>query len=213
MFSEPTRGASGLWAVDWASNFVHWLAWRQWLHEVLEKQNFPQRLTVTLAWPPTTGEGAIGYASWLREIRESVARDKIRGAALKAVPDIVPPWQEWPGHLARDVAQAETQRRHDWDGLFDHAPIYSWSPRMGFRWYPPMVVGVPEVPTLKAKTRYIPRYAPGVDRDETVQDVQAKYPGGPSDALREHVDRTRPKPTPQDARAMQEKLAERMGAG
>lgn len=46
---------------------------------------------------------------------------------------------------------------------------------------------------------------------EVVAEIRASRPESISDALRQSLERLKPKPTPQDARAMQETLAERMG--
>lgn len=139
MFTEPTKGTSGLYAIDWATNFVHWLAWREWQHEEFGKRFFPQRLTVLFAWPPTSGQGAFAFGSWLSEIRKEVENESTKrgGGACKAVPDHVAPWREWDQSLKRDLAAAEAERRIEAGSSFAGAPVYPWRASMGIRWAAP----------------------------------------------------------------------------
>lgn len=163
MFTEPPCHASGLYAIDWAENFVHWLAWRSWMHDAFGKTCFPQRLTMNFSWPPTSGEGAQTAADTIRTAREALSREGGRHTGkLLALPDVIVPWNPWPTTLRADVSECERQRRAAWGYAFTEAPEYPWVPRMGFRWSPPMH-REPVLPTLKPKTRFVPRYVPGRD--------------------------------------------------
>lgn len=180
MFTEPVKSASNLFCVDWSTNFVHWLAWRSWMHEAFGKHVFPQHLTTLFGWPPTDHERALMCAEWLRGIREQVSKERGSGS-LSAVPPTVAPWDEWDPRLRQDVALAEMHRRQAWGSSFSMAPVYAWKPRIGFRWAVPMVVGDVEMPRMKAKTRYVPRYVPGLD-DDAREHAVSQDP--PTEALR-----------------------------
>lgn len=170
MFIEPQIHASGSVIVDWAMNFVHWLAWREWLHGATGKTSFPQKLTCMFPWPPTSGEGVLAVLDQLRQTREIIDKEKgAKSGVLKAVPNFAQPWHEWSSSLKREIAQAETARRQDWDGLFGHAPPYPWSIRNGLRFEEPAHYGTPPIPAMQSKPRYVPRYVPGTAETPTLQ--------------------------------------------
>lgn len=140
MFTEPKKGASGLFAVDWATNFVQWMAWREWYHEEFGKIFFPQTLTVLFAWPPTSGQGAFAVSSWLKEIREAVEREpsKAGGGPCAAVPEHVAPWREWDRSLKQNLAERENDRRAKAGGSFAMKPEYPWRASIQYRQPAPM---------------------------------------------------------------------------
>lgn len=161
MFTEPNCSASGLYAVDWSANFVHWLAWRSWLHGAFGRGFFPQRQTVNFAWPPTSGEGAVTVADQIRQTRETLLREPGRHTgAFKAVPAVIVPWDRWSPALCRDVSESERARRDAWGYSFNEAPTYSWMPRMGFRFDPPESRNA-ALPRANGKPKFVPRYVPG----------------------------------------------------
>lgn len=140
MFTDPKKASGGLFVIDWQENFVHWLAWREWLAEAFGKRFFPQKQTVPFAWPPETPGGTSVVSDWLKNIRAEVEADDRRdgGGPCKAIPDIVLPWRGWTDVLKNDMGHAEVRRRQEWGSSFPLAPIYPIRARQGWRYPSPI---------------------------------------------------------------------------
>lgn len=151
MFTEPMKGVSGYFAVDWQDNFPHWFAWREWYHEVFGKSSFPRYQTVLFAWPPTSGQGANAVGDWLKQLREEIERDgqkRPNGKSnWKPIPEFAAPWREWDPSYRRDLVAMESDRRNGWGPAFASAPQYPWRHKMGSRYPAPM----PATPGLARK--------------------------------------------------------------
>lgn len=71
-------------------------AWKHWLSKEFGKEVFPSWITVQGEWPPTTQDGADGYARALSEIRDSKYLKETSPIGGKAVPRHPAPWS---GHI------------------------------------------------------------------------------------------------------------------
>ena len=154
MFTEPKKGNSNLFDVDWKTNFVAWLAWREWYHEEFGKTFFPQHQTTLFAWPPMTGERAESVRVWIKQIRDEIDSESGRGRSrytCKAVPEHVSQWRQWDSSLILHVSDEEVARRQAWGYSFGLAPggprldgrppignYYPWQISFGMKFALPM---------------------------------------------------------------------------
>ncbi len=67
------------------SSLPQYRAWKHWLTEVFQKRYFPDWITVTSEWPPTTSAAAREFAEWLSSIRDEIK-------VTKGVPPHPDPW-------------------------------------------------------------------------------------------------------------------------
>lgn len=84
------RGADG-W-VGLNAKTPNYRAWRSWLRAEFGKRFFPEWLTVTGEWPPTTQEAASNYAVALSEIRDSKYQKEQMLIGGLPVPRSPAPW-------------------------------------------------------------------------------------------------------------------------
>ena len=121
MREKPIFSQESLYVVDWNLNFINWLAWRQWWHEALGKNFFPQKLTTEFEMPPTTHAAASMCASRINEIRKEA---KI----AKTVPITPEPWTSWPQAECERLIREESMRRQREGSSFSHIPNYRFNP-------------------------------------------------------------------------------------
>lgn len=83
-------GADGLVGLNWETQ--NYRAWRHWLIEEFGKTFFPEWITVTGEWPPTTQAGADAFAEHLSNIRDSKYQKEQSIIGGRAVPRHPKPW-------------------------------------------------------------------------------------------------------------------------
>lgn len=142
MFIDPERSHAGLYAVDWEKNFIAWYAWREWLTVAFRKRFFPQILTISLPWPPSTVTGAElvarNISQWRKEVLDEDGRKAVRvtrGGGWRSFPDSPMPWIEWSVDGRTKLSDLEANRRQHEGSSFDRAPRYPIFAR-NFRWHP-----------------------------------------------------------------------------
>lgn len=92
-------GTDGLVGVH--ESTPNYRAWARWLALEFGKRVFPTWLTVIGEWPPTTQEGADGYAVFLSDIRDSRYQKESSPIGGSAVPRHPAPWD---GRVPPEIA-------------------------------------------------------------------------------------------------------------
>lgn len=108
MLTEPAETLDGLFIVKKKEHFLHWLAWKTWLREQLNRQFFPDVATVLSPWPP---ENEPAVASLVADYKLIAARIAKQGITAKPLPPNPKPWRRWTTMQAQALVAAERKDR------------------------------------------------------------------------------------------------------
>lgn len=104
MNTEPQKSSEGLYIVKHETNFLYWLAWRQWSQDELGVTYFRPVMNAITPWPPETYERAAIVAE-----RENAIRARVKFG--KAAPSAPKPWKRWTPTEMNALEMAEITRR------------------------------------------------------------------------------------------------------